>query len=316
MNFTRRSFIQMSAVGLAGSSTLANSGLSSSSRRKMTIDLVCGAIGVQADQKRAIELAAKYDFESVQPNAIQIFSMGDSEIKNTLELLKSSGLRWGAAGLPIDFRKDEQKFKDDFANLTKGVSALQKAKVDRMGTWIMPSHDSLTYVQNLKQHSARLGEVGRVLGDYGIRLGLEYVGPKTSWTARRYPFVHTMAETKDLLQEIRMENVGLVLDSWHWYTAGESTNDLMSLKNDDIVAVDLNDAPAGISVDRQMDLKRKLPMATGVIDLRSFLTALVNIGYDGPVRAEPFDAKLREMDPDQAVQKTSDAMHRAFALID
>ena len=64
-----------------------------------------------------------------------------------------------------------------------------------------------------------------------------------------------------------------------------------------------------------MDLKRKLPMVTGVIDVKTFLSALVEIGYDGPVRAEPFDAKLREMEDEAAVKKTSDAMHRAFALI-
>ena len=42
----------------------------------------------------------------------------------------------------------------------------------------------------------------RVLRDHEQRFGLEYVGPKTSWTAKRYPFVHSMAETKELIAEI------------------------------------------------------------------------------------------------------------------
>ena len=52
-----------------------------------------------------------------------------------------------------------------------------------MGTWISPGHNHLTYLANFNQHAARLREVAKVLGDHGVRLGLEYVGPKTSWSS-------------------------------------------------------------------------------------------------------------------------------------
>ena len=132
-----------------------------------------------------------------------------------------------------------------------------------------------------------------MLGDHGLRLGLEYVGPKTSWTASRYPFIHTLAEMRELIAEIGRDNVGLVLDSWHWYTAGETAADLRGLTSRDVVACDLNDAPRSVPIDQQRDGVRELPCATGVIDLKAFLTALAAIGYDGPVRAEPFNATLR-----------------------
>ena len=35
--------------------------------------------------------------------------------------------------------------------------------------------------------------------------------------------------------------------------------------------------------------QRELPGATGVIDLAQFIAALRRLGYDGPVRAEPFE---------------------------
>jgi sugar phosphate isomerase/epimerase len=81
------------------------------------------------------------------------------------------------------------------------------------------------------------------------------------------------------------------------------------------VACDLNDAPAGLAVDEQMDLRRELPAATGVIDVQTFLQALVQIGYDGPVRAEPFNEALNAMDNEAAVTATADAMRKAFALV-
>ena len=82
-----------------------------------------------------------------------------------------------------------------------------------------------------------------------------------------------------------------------------------------MVACDLNDAPRSVPIDQQRDGVRELPCATGVIDLKAFLTTLVAIGYDGPVRAEPFNATVRSLPADAAVAATSRAMKRAFALL-
>ena len=131
----------------------------------------------------------------------------------------------------------------------------------------------------------------------------------------RYPFIHTMAEMRELIAAIDLANVGLVLDSWHWYTAHETKADLLSLKGSDVICCDLNDAPKGIPVDEQKDLVRDLPCATGVIDLKTFLNALVAIGFDGPVRAEPFKAELRQLPADEAVARTAKSMKQAFALV-
>jgi sugar phosphate isomerase/epimerase len=58
-----------------------------------------------------------------------------------------------------------------------------------------------------------------------------------------------------------------------------------------------------------------LPAATGVIDTATFLRALVTIGYDGPVRAEPFNRQLNDLGNEQAVAATATAMRRALATI-
>jgi sugar phosphate isomerase/epimerase len=124
-----------------------------------------------------------------------------------------------------------------------------------------------------------------------------------------------MAEMKELIAEIDRSNVGFVLDSWHWYTAGETKKDLLTLRGDQVVSVDLNDAPAGIPVDQQIDGKRELPTATGVIDAASFLGALREMGFDGPVRAEPFNDAVRKMAPAEALVATKAALDKAFSQI-
>src|SRR6185503_21355846 len=108
----------------------------------------------------------------------------------------------------------------------------------------------------------------KVLGDHGVRLGMEYVAPKTSWTRGRFPFIHTMAEMKELIAEIGRDSVGFLLDSWHWYTAQETEADLLSLRGTDVILCHLNDAPAGVAADQQVDNRRGLPCSTGVINMK------------------------------------------------
>ena len=281
----------------------------------MTIDLACGRIGVRADQQEAVELAHRHGFESLEPNANEMGRLSDRELADLLAAMKAKGLVFGAAGLPVDFRRDDERFRQGMQKLPAVATALKRAGVTRIGTWLSPSHKTLTFLQNFKQHARRLRAVAELLGEHGLRFGLEYVGPKTSWTSARFPFIHTMVETKELIAEIGCDNVGFVLDSWHWYTAGETGDDLLSLTNKDIVAVDLNDAPAGLDVDEQIDGRRELPCATGVINLATFLNTLVRLGYDGPVRAEPFNAALRKLPKEEALAATAAAMKKAFALI-
>jgi sugar phosphate isomerase/epimerase len=125
-----------------------------------------------------------------------------------------------------------------------------------------------------------------------------------------------MAETKDLIAEIGTGNLGLVLDSWHWWQAGDTVEDILSLKNEEIVSVDLNDAPDGVPKEQQKDGQRELPCATGVIDLATFLNALGRIGYDGPARAEPFNRALNELDNEAACSATIKAMRKAFESVE
>ena len=316
----RRGFLRHAAAAAAAVAGTGLSGLAAPGangrKRKFTMDLVPGAIGVRADLREAIRLAAAHGFESVAPSPGFLAGLSDEELAELTADMKAKGLVWGSAGLPVNFRGDEEKFREGLARLPETAAALKRAGACRVSTWISPRHDELTYVANFRLHARRLREVAKVLGEHGQRLGLEYVGTKTLWTGGRYPFIHTMAEMKDLIAEIGRDNVGFVLDSWHWYTAGDTEADLLSLRNEDVVACDLNDAPAGVPVEEQIDGRRELPADTGVIDLGTFLGALVKIGYDGPVRAEPFNQKLNAMENEPAVAATAAAMKKAFALVE
>jgi len=316
----RRGFLRGAALAVAGS---AVNGLAfgtaeesaGSSYMGFWPALVCGAIGVRADQRQALEYAAKYGFRAVEPQVGFLQGLSDEELAALREEMQAKGVIWSAAGLPVEFRGDLNAFTRSLKALPSFAAALSRAGVDRVGTWISPAHKTLTYRANFRLHAVRLRAVADILDDHGVRLSLEYVGPKTSWSAGRFPFIHTLEEMKELIAEIGHPCVGYTLDSWHWYTAGESAEDIKTLRGGDVLIVHLNDAPAGVPVDQQIDGVRDLPAATGVIDLKTFLGTLAEIGFQGPVYVEPFKRWPAELDPEEAVRQTAEALRRALALV-
>jgi sugar phosphate isomerase/epimerase len=299
----RRTFLALAALAAQARATL----------RGMQLHLSCGALGIKADQRQSIDLAAKHGFDSVDANGGYLGGLSDGELQDLLGYMKSKNVGWALAGLNVDFRADDAAFRDGMGKFPAYCKGLQRAKVARMTTWVLPASDTLTYQQNFKQHTSRLREIAKVLNDHGTRFGLEYVSPRTSWVGKRYQFSHTMAETRELIAEIGQPNVGMVLDSWHWYHAGDTAADTGKLQAKDVVTVDLNDAPANVPKEQMRDNQRELPASTGVIDVKSFLGALEKLGFDGPVRVEPFNEAVRQMQPDQAADAAMSSLKKAFA---
>lgn len=317
-NTNRRQFLGMAGMLAIGSLSpaLARNTHPSIKKRKFKLCLNPGSIGVNANQQELLDMAITHGFEAIISLPDQLMKFSDSELKDFRKKMKKNKISWGSTNLPLDFRKDEALFKEGLQKLPAAAAALQRAGATRMNTWVLSGDNELTYSKNLKQQADRLRECAKIVGDQGIRLGLEYVGPKTLMNRFRYPFMRTMAEARELIAAIGRDNVGLVLDSFHWYCAEDTVDDILALDKSDIVTCDLNDARADLSRDAQIDGTRELPLASGVIDLKPFLNALTEIGYDGPVRAEPFNKVLREMENEAALKATASAMKKAIALVE
>lgn len=275
-----------------------------------------GHIGVNVNQQQALDFAVKYGFEGITPNVREFENKSAKEISEWIGMMKEKGIRYGSCDLSLDFRGDEERFQKSFTQLPMQARILKQMGVTRMATWITPGSNNLTYLQNFELHKRRLTEVAKVLKDNNIRLGLEFVGPKTSRARNRFPFICTQMDMMELVRAIDTGNVGLLMDSWHWYTSQGTVEELLQLTNSDIVHVHVNDAPSGVPIDQHVDNQRGLPVTTGVIDMKGFINALVKIGYDGPVECEPFDQELRNMKNDEALQKTIDALNRIWKLIE
>jgi len=316
MAISRRAFCG-SALAAAAFGGMASAGRAAqpAATVKFYKNLAPGHIGVRANQHQALDYAVKYGFQAISPNEGQFADKSAAEIGDWLALIKEKGIRYGAAGLPVEFRKDEEQFQNDLATLPQRAKLMQQLGVTRVATWLLPGHNEWTYLEHFKLLERRFRETANVLKDHGLRLGLEFVGPRTTRATFRYPFACAQRDMMELVHAIGTGNVGLLLDSWHWYTSHGTVDELMQLSNQDVVHVHVNDAPAGIAVNQQKDSQRKLPVTTGVIEGRGFINALVKIGYDGPVEVEPFDQEVRSMEPDAAVRVTAESLQRVWELI-
>ena len=271
----------------------------------MYLSLGPGAIGVQVNSLAdGLDFAARHGFAGYHFGIGEVAAMGASAAS---ELADSKGVKLSGWGFPFDFRGDQGVYGEGMAELPALAKVAAEVGVLRTATWIMPASDERSYQENFAFHVERLKPAAAILAEHGIRFGLEYVGPKTLWDSKQYSFAHTMEQMGELCRAIG-DNMGFLLDSWHWYTSHETVADLRTLSADQVVDVHVNDAPAGVAIDEQVDNVRDLPGATGVIDIAVFLGALQEMGYDGPVMAEPFSQRVRDMEPEDAVAATGKAL--------
>jgi len=278
-------------------------------------NLNLAALGFKASFYETIELACLGGFEGIDLDVQEMTDLLKKQSATEIShLLEEKGLRWGGWVLPIRLSEAEEFFQRKLMDLPNIAEKAQKLGCFRAYTWIMPFSDELTFEENFNLHVKRVKTIAKILDEYSCVLGLEFVAPKTSRLGHKYEFIHDLKGILDLLEAIGADNIGILLDSWHWYTSHGTIDQILRLRGTDVIYVHINDAPAGMPVDEQIDNVRCLPGETDVIDIIGFLRALRKIGYDGPVTPEPFDKRLKEMPIRDAVLKVSKAVNKVWRL--
>lgn len=276
-------------------------------------NLNLGAIGVKATLAESIDYARRFGFVGIDFSITEAVALSETiGMDGVRNLFEDAGVFPGSWGFPVNYRQDEAAWREGLMLLPKQAEFALELGCTRTATSILPASDERSFQDNFDFHVNRLRPAAQILADYGCRFGLEFIGPKTLRTPRKHNFVYTMDGMLALCAAIGTGNVGLLLDVWHLYTSHGTLEDARKLTRDDVVTVHVNDAPAGIAIDEQIDNVRALPGETGVIDIKGFLEVLRAIGYDGPVTAEPFSQRLRALAPDAAVQETADAMNKIW----
>lgn len=275
-----------------------------------------GALSLSAPLDEALRLTQVGGFEGLDVTFPDLFEIVQQtsiqEVKNRFD---EAGIRSGGWILPVDFRNSESIYAEGLANLPRYAALAQELGSPWCATWIIPFSDELDEKANMAFHIRRLRPIAQILADHGCYFGLEFLGPWTLRVGHRYPFISSIAGALELGDQLQTGNTGLLLDSWHWYTSHATLADLTKLTSQQIIYVHVNDAPAGLTIDEQIDEQRLLPGTSGLIDVVGFLSTLDLIGYHGPVVAEPFNAEINTLAPQQRVRTAGQSLIKVWERV-
>jgi len=190
------------------------------------------------------------------------------------DLLDGAGIAAGPASLPLEFRLDEDGFRQGLKALP-ALAKLGAAIGVRTMFRSLPASSHTPAEQLRPTLIRRVSSCATVLAEHGIDFAIEILGPLERRREAPHEFIWQLADGADFVRSCP-SNVGLLVDSWHWHHAGGTVRDIVEL-GADILHVHVADA-ADIPADEVRDDQRLLP-GSGVVDHRAFFDALSGVGY-------------------------------------
>jgi sugar phosphate isomerase/epimerase len=120
-----------------------------------------------------------------------------------------------------------------------------------------------------------------------------------------------MAEANRLLDEAGARNVGLTLDSYHWYAAEDTLETIHQTPAERIAILHVNDAKP-LPPRELLDADRVLP-GEGVIPLAEWLRAIAGTGFDGFIALEVLGPRLAGLPPEACARLGQETVGAVFA---
>lgn len=159
---------------------------------------------------------------------------------------------------------------------------------------VVPTFDIGDYSKSqIKAETVRVLHELAELAPYGVKLALEFCGyPNCS--------VNTFGQAYEIVREVDRENVGIVLDCFHFHAMNSKLEDLQKADPAKIFVFHIDDCE-DLPVGALRDHHRVWP-GEGAIDLDSILRSLKEIGYQEMVSVELFRPEYWEWDVEKTIR--------------
>jgi 2-keto-myo-inositol isomerase len=147
----------------------------------------------------------------------------------------------------------------------------------------------------IEQESVRvLRELSRMAKPHGVRLAYEFLGFSDCT-------VNSLAQCAAIVEKVARQNVGLVLDTFHFFAGGSALSSIRDVDPRHIFMVHLNDVER-VPRRKMHDALRLYP-GKGIIPLRGILKELRGIGYAGKMSVEIFRPQYWSRSPLQVARQ-------------
>ncbi len=212
--------------------------------------------------------------------------------------------------IPAGIFSPEAEFKQSLDQFSENCAVAASVGCQRTGSYF-PNRMSLPPDEARRILRDRTAILAERAEPHGIAIGLEFLGLRTFRLDEPHAFINNVPDTITMLRETGRPNVGLIFDSFHYFTSGGDLGQIRSLRAEDIVHLHVNDAPHADVMSLE-DTDRVLP-GRGVIDLVGWFQAIAEIGYDGYVAIEIFDEAFRSQDREVAMDIAKQALDAVLA---
>lgn len=143
----------------------------------------------------------------------------------------------------------------------------------------------------------KLHEIGDLGRQFDIIVGVEFI--------RGAKFLGCLETTAKLLRKVAHPNLGVLMDTFHFYAGTSKLEDIEALAPNEITWVHINDVPAAPR--ELLGDQHRVYVGEGVMPLERILRALGRV-YEGPVSLEVF--QYAAQDPYQVAKKGLDGLSR------
>lgn len=149
---------------------------------------------------------------------------------------------------------------------------------------------------------AGLREIGDLANQFGMVVGIEFI--------KGARFLGCLETTAQLLRKVSHPNLGVLMDTFHFYAGTSKPEDFRGLKPGEISFVHIDDVPA--KPRELLEDRDRVFLGEGVMPLESILRALAEV-YQGPLSFEVF--QYAAQDPYEVAKKSFDGLSRLLARL-
>lgn len=157
--------------------------------------------------------------------------------------------------------------------------------------------------QVIEESTRTLWELGAIAESFKVNLAFEFLGQSAC-------SVQTLALADEIVRRVARADVGLVLDSFHFYAGGSTIDSIDALNSERLFIFHINDAE-DLPRDQLEDRHRVLP-GLGILPLAEIISALRRIGYDRVASVEIFRPEYWERDALELAREARRAVARVL----
>ena len=266
-----------------------------------------GATTMHADLETDIKAAKAAGFDYIEIWAAKLREFLKSNTTNDLKnLLESTGLPpYSINSIEhITFRNEE-----DYARIKSECEELSKiaAEIGCPYVVVVPGKlpENATEEQILEESVKVLTELADIAEKHQVSLAFEFLGqPDCS--------VQTLDFCQRIVDEVNRENVGLVIDTFHFYAGNSSFEAIDNLNPDKLYIFHINDAE-NLPKNELTDAHRLYP-GEGILPIAEIKKRFDQIGYDRMVSIEIFRPEYWEQDPFVVAERAKAATEKVLGL--